>query len=353
MGKIVYLPGDYKFFLRSTGKTRHANGVIIALNALHHNYDIEVLAGVKPNFECTQKLFSKRFFKLMTLSYILSKAKDEENILLIRKNWWTFLFLVIFSRRKIRARLVLEVNGFTFERYVKTRAHEIIYRYWLRLHQPLSRLVDRYYVVNQALAKDIEFFDSNEKIYVGYNGAPMIYSPVIRSNTRRVDFVFLGNLRFYNDWSLLESYFAKNQDINLHIIGFGEALEKIEQMGKCRNIHFHGYLEREEYQHFISTLDNPCGLIPIRRHYGEKYLSPIKLGEYLSLGMPVIMSSNVDSISNVVDLQNIVAYSTGSEGSFAEAISSIKRAHDIRDALKSDYSSITWEKSLADLINFS
>lgn len=346
MDQIDYFPGGFDFFNKSTGKTKHVEGVV---SALSRRSEVVLHVGIPPEINCRKRLYGRFFFRVRIL-WNISKLLRLNRVLIVRKNWWVLLFLIFFPSNKKKSYLIVEINGFTFERYVSTRIHQKVYKLWLALHAPLSRIVDRYYVVNNALSQDISLFDDIKKTFVGYNGAPLKYEPVERFIGEKSDFVFIGNLRAYNDWNLLRNYFSRNPHHELHIVGFGESESEIYKMSSLRNVTYHGYMERDKYLKLIGELSNPCGLVPVKRHFGDKYLSPIKLGEYLSLGMPVIMSSNIDSVANVTSLSNVLIYETGSESSFKDAVKKICSFTASQKSLLKDYNSITWEKTLEGLL---
>ena len=97
---------------------------------------------------------------------------------------------------------------------------------------------------------------------------------------------------------LIKGLIGKNYDcVNFHIVGHGPAMKELQNLVTKNNLQnsviFHGKLEGEELYSLLSKMD--CGIDSLGRHrVGIKYNSSLKAKEYLSFGLPVVMS-HIDS----------------------------------------------------------
>lgn len=338
---VHYFPGGRNFFKLNTGKTRHVQGVVEAftqngLDILVYSADNSILQ----EYEVLDGNFYLNYY------FNLRDLWVTEAQVLIRKNWWVLIMLLLLPSAKRKAFVVLEVNGFMFERYVEKYRLYTFYQRFLRLHAVIKDKIDHYYAVNQSIASDIEQFDISEKIAIGYNGAPCTRFDVGQREDGELCFVFYGNYRKYNDFELIINA-CEEMEHNLFLIGFGEMEDSINRMIMDKRFVTNlGYMDSKSFLEFSQRHPKLVGLVPLKDNFNCKYLSPIKLGDYLANGMPVIISSNVDSFHRIIRLSAIYTYRVSDKCSLMDQMKNLISSPQAFDLISLDASKVTWSKTL-------
>lgn len=108
------------------------------------------------------------------------------------------------------------------------------------------------------------------------------------------DFIvtFMGNFGKQFDFSSIVKASHKlknNENIKFVLCGLGEQLELIKE--KCaNNVIFPGWIEKEEISSLLSNTD--IGIAPYIDSINYRNNTPNKFGEYLSAGIPILVSVN-------------------------------------------------------------
>jgi glycosyltransferase involved in cell wall biosynthesis len=277
------------------GQVAHFNGIVNGLKS--NKVQVVVLTGLNS---------VRSFFQLY--SNVVRNLNSGE-IVLIRKNILNLLIiggLSITSRGKWK--LFWEVNGLTSERYSDAYFGRYLHRVSIFLHKLCLSGSRGVYVVTHQLKNDLtegHFALASEKIIIVNNGIPTIFQvdkkSLCRENVKStLNLLFFGKMQVYNDFNLIlklaeVSLLEDDEDWNFYFIGDG--VEKIRLINEVKirnltNVRFIDSITLDEVSK-LEFLRNPTiGLVPLKDNKSVAYLSPIKLYEYLRLGVPVLVSDS-------------------------------------------------------------
>lgn len=101
------------------------------------------------------------------------------------------------------------------------------------------------------------------------------------------------------DWDLI-TYVAKNCDCTINLIGdYQPVADKIRKLPK--NIHFLGLKKHEDLPAYLSYSD--IALLPFKNSVIGKYVSPLKIFEYIAMNKPVLATP----LEDIAGYPNVVA----------------------------------------------
>lgn len=103
---------------------------------------------------------------------------------------------------------------------------------------------------------------------------------------------YYGALAHWLDYNLISNFAKKNKDLNVVLIGvnYQHALEKLDQ--RIKNIHYLGPKKYDELPLYSAKFD--CAIIPFQTGQIAKGTSPVKLFEYMAMGLPTVGTKDLD-----------------------------------------------------------
>ncbi|MFL9831936.1 glycosyltransferase [Flavobacterium sp. ST-87] len=125
------------------------------------------------------------------------------------------------------------------------------------------------------------------------------YKPKIKSKPDEIiNFLYVGRVSEDKGLDLLFTFFKKNQDLHLNIVGSIENEKYLDVINKNHNITFHGYKNRHELKDIydsndvfvLASLVEPWGLV---------------VEEALYHGLPVMLSDKVGCNEDLVKFYNV------------------------------------------------
>lgn len=141
---------------------------------------------------------------------------------------------------------------------------------------------------------------------------------------RAVRFAFVGSLKSWHGVdTLVEAFLAASRcspGIELHIVGDGperRALEDRVARANSARVAFHGAVPHDAIPETLRRMD--VGVAPYPRISGF-YFSPLKVGEYLATGLPVIASACGELPDRLADGENAALVSPDDVEALAGAI---------------------------------
>lgn len=120
------------------------------------------------------------------------------------------------------------------------------------------------------------------------------------------------------------------KNIKFVICGNGESLESLKEKTKSMdNIHFPGWINQKQIQSLLTI--SSIGLAPYKESKNFTMNVPNKFGEYLSLGLPILLA--VDGAMNRLLKENNCGYLYRDGDQLAAYIGKLKKDKDLRDRM--------------------
>lgn len=105
----------------------------------------------------------------------------------------------------------------------------------------------------------------------------------------KINIGYFGHLTdSWFNWDMIISLAKKNSNYCFHIIGYGLSEETEERIKKCDNITYYGKVPMTQLYQYVR--DWNIGIIPFKELTLAKAVDPIKIYEYIFMGLPTIVS---------------------------------------------------------------
>lgn len=137
------------------------------------------------------------------------------------------------------------------------------------------------------------------------------------------------------NWKLLFEVAEKRPNYHFHIIGYGLSRKIEDKIEKCDNITFYGKIPTNQLYRYVKNWN--IGIILFKESTLSKAVDPIKIYEYLFMGLPVIASG----IKHLKDYPNTYVIENSAE--FIEKAETIVRGNDVRQDMDSFLQNSAWE----------
>lgn len=218
--------------------------------------------------------------------------------------------------------------------------------------------VDAVIIVNESRLEQIKKSKPKELLIIHNSPKKKKYEICknLSSKPKRIRFAYVGILGEGRMLKEILNVFIKNNNIELHIGGFGELEEYIYECSrKSDNIKFYGRLEYDR----VIKLESECDIlfaIYDPRVTNHRYASPNKLYEAMMLGKPIIVCENT-GIDELIKKKKIGEVIEFSEEGFADGINRIierkeewpKIEKEMKRLFENEYSWEIMEERLIDL----
>ncbi|MFD1613463.1 glycosyltransferase [Gelatiniphilus marinus] len=155
-----------------------------------------------------------------------------------------------------------------------------------------------------------DFLNSEKKIFnknsfVVKNGvdydlfAPFAKTTVSKhTNTKKIGYIGTLDQRF--DIDMVEHAVKELPNVTFEFTGYLLNKAIVERLSKYPNVSFFGPIKANEVPKLLAKYD--LGIIPYLMNEVNKNIYPLKINEYLAVGVPVVMSA----FANLTDFENIV-----------------------------------------------
>lgn len=319
--KISYLIPDSDFASEDGqgGQVTHAKGILDGL--VQNGIDVKLYG--EPNivrFIDSQNLKVIKPVNSFPLDFyysyrmLKSAIHNEVDFYLIRKSVGVLIISILtlnFRMLGIKDKVVWEVNGLSLHNYRNGRIGKIFYWLSIIIHKVGLRNNKGIYVVTDFLKEELSegtLSLKKNKIKVISNGGPGWQG--VKSSNSIIRFIYFGVFQPYNDFKTIIDAFIdlKNEidthEIELHFCGYGVQEELITHYSIKRNDVFYWGPKNinQLYEEHIAN-ERSIGIIPMSDD-SSKLRSPIKMYDYLSLGMPILgtdkLSHNIQSKSDLL-----------------------------------------------------
>jgi len=126
---------------------------------------------------------------------------------------------------------------------------------------------------------------------------------------------YIGQVKDIIDFKLISKIAKKFQNSEIQIIG--PIVTDINEIEKLKNVKFFGSISHDKIPNYVRNFD--VGIIPYIKNEYTNNISPAKLNEYLSLGLPCV-STDLNEIKNFNKQNNNVVDVSKNDGDFLKKI---------------------------------
>jgi len=235
------------------------------------------------------------------------------------------------------------------------------------IHRALMRLQKNMVVISQGLKNDIQSVYPNlNRICVAHDGANIVKSIptsiTLKKTPQNFHVGYAGSLQAGKGAFFLMDLAKRKPDIHFHLWGGNAKEVSVLNKRKPENVTLYGYIPHGRVVQYLKPCDvlvAPYLAKAIIRTGQDiaRWISPMKLFEYMSVNKPII-SSNLPVIREIlsdnqsarlVEPENLEAWSDALDSLCGDAVLRKKLAQQANNDLIEHY---TWEKRAAHIIKF-
>jgi glycosyltransferase involved in cell wall biosynthesis len=171
-----------------------------------------------------------------------------------------------------------------------------------RFERWIVRRADAITVVSPFLEKKVREFGFEKPVYFIPNGADtegIRYS--FPDNKGKLKLLFIGLLYKSSDLDFVLKSMTHLKEANLTVVGAGPRRKEFEKLAEnlgLKNVEFAGMKGRDEVKPYLYGSD--VALLPFVDNISNRSRSPVKLGEYLAAGKPIV-TNNVGIMQKVME----------------------------------------------------
>ena len=339
MSNYYYIIPKADFFLQGRGgAVSHVVGAAEGLLDNEQNVFVDGCQGVEEyisNDRLVSRYSTRSRFRIIddllnALSVIAFYSKKEGVILHFRKTWSLLVAIclrpICFRSLRRNNKVIFEVNGLSFENR-KDFSGKLFFYLSSSLTARVLSGSSLVYVVSESI-RDALNKKGCESVVVIPNGSPK-YIGSVMSKDGDPGMIFYGKFRAYNEFHVLREAFhlicERMPRFKLYIVGFGPEEGEINRLfNDVSGVSVYGETSLEGISDLICQHAGPiCGVVPVRDASGSDFLSPIKLFDYFSLGLPAIVSSSVRLDTYLEECTAVKTYSAGDAESLARTAMSL------------------------------
>ncbi|NCT08523.1 MAG: glycosyltransferase family 1 protein [Flavobacteriia bacterium] len=123
----------------------------------------------------------------------------------------------------------------------------------------------------------------------------------VSENTLEKKVGYIGTLDFRFDIDIMEFAIKNLPQVTFEFTGYLLNHQIVERLSTYKNVSFFGSVKAEEVPKLLAKYD--AGIIPYKMDEVNKNIYPLKINEYLAVGVPVIMTA----FANLTDFENMVS----------------------------------------------
>lgn len=286
--------------------------------------------------------FTERFDRIVT-SWLLrrvlrTQGREKFDVTLVSHPYFNFAVPVAPSNV-----LVYDCNDPCEEFYAdddETR------RRWILKHETeLLQKADVVFATAKRLLKKCKALNSN--VYLATNGVPSSFFQTDQRVPHDIAAIkppivgYVGTIADWLDFDLLRSLALKNSDLSFVFIGrillTNTKLAAFKALKALKNVFFLEQKRHDEIPAYINQFS--VGLIPFKVNPLTQSVNPVKLFEYLAVGVPVV-SSPLDEVLEFSDIVYVAENHAFSEKIRIAMNSDTTESREMRKAAVKQY---TWD----------
>ncbi len=268
-------------------------------------------------YEILEFIYS--LFIFIKLSLAILRVKPD----FIYERYNLFTPAGVWAKKVFNIPLILEINAPLYEE--RSRYHSIVLTKLAKWSQRYTwNNADKVLPVTQVLADIVQAYGvSEQKIEVIHNGTDLFTfssKKTVVANNKKLTIGFVGFVREWHRLDYIIELLAQtgNEQLKLLIVGDGPALsalkEQAQQLGVVQRVEITGLVERHAIPVQLARID-----IAIQPAVVE-YASPLKLIEYLAMGLAIVAPDQPNIRELLTDKDNALLFEPNNPQACANAI---------------------------------
>ena len=322
------------------------------------------------NFKNVRLITLPRFFNFginffIALLAIFNINKCKFDLIISRNLYASFLFSCILRKRIIYEIHLLE---FGFRKFIQYQALKSKYTKTITISSKLKYHLQIHH--NLKLEKNLILHDAAKNLLIKNKSCEQYKSQLLKDRFKidkekyRATVGYFGHLYKGRGIEIIEGIALLNPDINFIVAGGNaELITKKRVENKLKNLNFVGFLSYIESRKVMNICD--ILLMPYQKkvflsreiHDTSKWMSPMKMFEYLSCNVPLI-SSNLPVLREVLeDEKNCILVECDNVKKWSEQVNRVLNNKDLSKYLatngfKDFIEKYTWDKRAEEIIAF-
>lgn len=329
------------------GRVSHAKGFVDGL--VQNNAQVSLISdgGAENYIESNKNIQFKninQFFYIICIVEIIKSILKKEKIVI---RWRFFLPYLFFPFLLLYKNIYFEINSIT-----GINSKNPIIRNIVKVSIYMVSKFSKVIVVSENSKKEIKQICSpKHEVYImpnGFNPKPFLkYKPNIAKESKP-NLVYFGKKQEYYDWDMLFHVYAKNKDIfdKFYIFGFNEKNDSSKI--------YLGSFNHDSLIDKLSSISNPILILHPSDTQMAKSGSPMKLFEYASLNLPMIVGDSIQKQAS--KLNGVIFYKSGNSDDLSLKMKSVARdyqsyygqSQQLSKAVTENY---TWSKIVSDWLD--
>jgi glycosyltransferase involved in cell wall biosynthesis len=286
---------------------------------------VTVIALQVPEVENSLGLF-RRLIGEMRMGYVAARqmyfSSDRPDLAIISSPGYISALVQTFFAQMRGIPYVLEMRDIYPQVYAEAsllRRDSVLYGLFLRLSQRMYRGAAMVLCATQGLSREVLSEESAAKVKYVYNGFPAQLAYRRAEKHKRFSVCFHGVLGFFQDVETLLQVAEQLVpfDVDVFVIGYGRKEGPLQRCG-LPNLRFLG---RQSFERTIAEVERcHLGLCLRLNDKISKDAFPVKVWEYLGLGIPSIVTPPSEAGEFLQDHNCGVVFEAGDVGSIVSAI---------------------------------
>jgi glycosyltransferase involved in cell wall biosynthesis len=234
----------------------------------------------------------------------------------------TTLSAHIWLRSRRLRPCIFDMHGLSYEQLVEQGAIKSrrVHAYWKDLQESVIRGCDHIFAVSSPMADYLSAYTSRDRLTIVPSGGEIL--PHKAQFASPLKLIYAGMFEY---WERVQDYAAMSSyplEAECYLMGDGRL--KREILSNRHALRYLGYFEREEALKRMAEFQ--IGVAPSSMDITRRVASPIKVFDYMSVGLPVL-TPDVGDWSTIVRQHHCgVVTRTNEPSSFVEALSEFDEA---------------------------
>jgi glycosyltransferase involved in cell wall biosynthesis len=261
----------------------------------------------------------KREIKAEYAAELLDRVVEKEKIDLLQAE--TTLSAHIWLRSRRLRPCIFDMHGLSYEQLIEQGLikGKRVDTYWKNLQESVIKGCDHVFAVSSPMADYLSAYKSQDKITIVPSGGEIL--PYKAQFATPMKLIYAGIFEY---WEKVEDYAAMSSypvDAQFYLMGDGRLKEQI--LGNRYRLQYLGYFTRQEALERLAEFQ--VGVAPSSIDITRQVASPIKVFDYMSVGLPVL-TPNVGDWSEIIKQHKCgIVVEKNEPASFVEALSEFSK----------------------------